>query len=131
MRVVGHAIGFGTSVFRQSELIVGVAGFGSLLAAQWMLSVAIHGTNSYGNDGKMAQAIILAALQFAGIFDVTNLSPIVGVGSQMLPKNVWSNPSLWPFAFFDKELATDLSAVIALAVFAVACYVMARCFNLD
>ena len=78
----------------------------------------------------MAQAIILAAIKFGGIFGVTNLSPIMGVGSQMLPKNVWANPSLWPFAFVDRELATDISTLIALAVFVVACYVMARCFDM-
>src|SRR5262249_40655892 len=53
-----------------------------------------------------------------------------GLGSQLLPMNVWANPAYWPFHFFDKSLATDASALIALACFAVACYVMARCFEL-
>jgi hypothetical protein len=52
-----------------------------------MLSTAIHGSNYFGSDGMMVQAITLAAVQFAGIFDVTDLSPINGMGSQMLPKN--------------------------------------------
>ena len=110
---------------RLVEFIIAIFALATLLASQWMLSTAIHGSNYYGSDGKMAQAIILAAIKFAGIFGVTNLSPIMGVGSQMLPKNVWANPSLWPFAFVDRELATDISTLIALAVFVVACYVMA------
>jgi len=81
---------------------------------------AVHrhprGSNYYGPDGMMAQALALAAVKFAGIFDVTNLSPINGVGSLMLPKNLWANPSLWSFAFFDRGLATDISALIALAI---------------
>ena len=81
------------------------------------------------DDGMMVQAIILAAVKFAGILDVTNLSPINGIGSQILPKNLWANPSLWPFAFFDKEFATDISALIALAIFVVGCDDMARCFD--
>ena len=115
---------------RLVEFIIAIFALATLLASQWMLSTAIHGSNYYGSDGKMAEAIILAAIKFAGIFGVTNLSPIMGVGSQMLPKNVWANPSLWPFAFVDRELATDISTLIALAVFVVACYVMARCFDM-
>jgi hypothetical protein len=111
------------------ELIV--AGFAllALLSAQWMLSTAIHGSNYYGWDGKMAQATILAALKFGGLFDVTNISPIEGVGSQMLTLNVWANPAFWPFAFFPEELATDLSALVALGIFMMACYIMTRCFD--
>jgi hypothetical protein len=108
-----------------------VAGFAllALLVAQWMLSSAIHGTNYDGGDGKMAQATILAAVKFSGLFQVTTISPIEGIGSQLLPLNVWANPAFWPFHFFDKSLATDVSALIALMVFATACYVMARCFD--
>src|SRR5262245_41964905 len=79
-----------------------------LLQAQWILSRASHGTNYYGGDGKMAQALAISALRFAGILDATNLSPVMGIGSQMMPKNVWANPSLWPFALADRDLATDL-----------------------
>jgi len=42
---------------------------------------------------------------------------------------VWANPAFWPFHFLDKALATDTSVLIALMVFATACYVMARCFD--
>src|ERR1700722_10955025 len=61
-----------------------VAGFAllALLVVQWTLSSAIHGTNYDGGDGKMAQATILAALYFGGLFQVTNITPIEGVGSQ-------------------------------------------------
>ena len=116
------------AVFR--EIIV--AGFSllALLVAQWMLSSAIHGTNYDGGDGKMAQATILAALKFGGLFQVTNINPIEGVGSQLLPMNVWVNPAYWPFHILGQALATDVSALIALACFAIACYVMARCFEL-
>ena len=109
-----------------------VAGFAlvALLAAQWMLSSAIHGTNYDGGDGKMAQATILAALKFGGLFQVTNINPIEGVGSQLLPLNVWGSPAYWPFHFLSQAVATDVSALIALACFVIACYVMARCFDL-
>jgi hypothetical protein len=108
-----------------------VAGFAlaALLFVQWMLSSAIHGTNYDGSDGKMAQATILAAVKFSAPFQVTTMSPIEGLGSQLLPLNVWANPAFWPFHFLDKALATDISALIALMVFAIACYVMARCFD--
>src|SRR5712692_7249877 len=109
-----------------------VAGFAllALLVGQWMLSSAIHGTNYDGGDGKMAQATILAAIKFGGLFQVNNISPIEGVGSQLLPMNVWINPAYWPFHFLDKALAADVSALIALACFASACYIMARCFDI-
>ena len=112
-----------------SEIVV--AGFAllALLVAQWMLSSAILGTNYGGGDGKMAQATILAALKFGGLFQVTNISPLEGVGSQMLPMNVWLNPAYWPFHNLGLTLATDVSALIALACFAIACYVMLRCFD--
>jgi hypothetical protein len=101
-----------------------------LLAAQVLLCSTIHGTNYLGADGKQTQATVIAALNFSGWFHVTNISPIEGVGSQLLPLNVWANPSFWPFAFLDKELATDVSAAIALGVFVTAGYLMARCFNI-
>ena len=100
-----------------------------LLAAQWILSSLIIGANYFGFDGKMAQSVTLTAFKFAGYFDVTNLNPIQGVGSQLLPKNVWANPSLWPFAFFNTGVATDVSALIALGCFASAVYIMMRCFD--
>jgi hypothetical protein len=112
-----------------SEIVV--AGFAllALLLAQWMLCSAIPGTNYGGGDGKMAQATILAALKFGGLFQVTNISPLEGVGSQMLPMNVWLNPAYWPFHNLDLALATDVSALIALASFATGCYFMLRCFD--
>jgi hypothetical protein len=82
----------------------------------------ITGTNYLGLDGKGVQSVVLAAFKFAGYFDVTNLHPVQGVGSQLLPKNVWANPSLWPFAAFAKETATDVSALVALACFVGAVY---------
>jgi hypothetical protein len=42
---------------------------------------------------------------------------------------VWANPAYWPFAFLDKEGATDVSALVALGIFMIACYVMMRCFD--
>src|SRR5262249_44134652 len=100
-----------------------------LLAAQWILSSVIIGANYFGFDGKMAQSVTLTAFKFAGYFDVTNLNPIQGVGSQLLPKNGWANPPLWPFAVFNTGVATDVSALIALGCFASAVYIMMRCFD--
>jgi hypothetical protein len=111
------------------ELAVAAFALLALLAAQWMLSSAIHGTNYDGADGKMAQATIFAAVKFTAPFQITTLNPIEGIGSQLLPLNVWANPAYWPFHFLDKALAADVSALIALMIFASACYAMARCFD--
>jgi hypothetical protein len=88
----------------QLEMLVAGFALAALLAAQWMLSAAIEGTNYYGFDGKMAQAIILTIFEFGSRFGINNLNPIEGVGSQLLPMNVWANPAYWPFAIFDKNL---------------------------
>jgi len=69
------------------------------LIAQLMLSAAMPAANSAGGDNKMAQAVTLAALRFAGFFEFNSINPIQGVGSQQLPINVWLNPTYWPFAF--------------------------------
>jgi hypothetical protein len=112
-----------------TEIFIAGSASVMLLAAQWALSSAIHGTKYYGFDGKMAQATVLAALKYAGPFQVTTLSPIEGVGSQLLPMNVWANPAYWPFAFFDREVATDVSALVALGIFMTAIFIMARWFD--
>ncbi len=116
------------AVQRRELIVAGVALVG-LVAAQLLLSMAIHGSNYYGVDGKMAQATVLATLNFGNPFDITSISMVQGVGSQMLPKNAWANPAFWPFAVLDKGVATDMSALVALACYASACYVMARCFD--
>src|SRR5262249_23146460 len=109
--------------------VVGAFSVLLLILAQFMLCHAILGTNYYGFDGKMAQTTILAAFDFGDRFSVNNINPFEGVGSQLLPMNVWANPAYWPFAIVDKQLATDISAVVALAIFASACSIMARCFE--
>src|SRR5215217_5815234 len=111
-----------------SEVVIAGCGLLMLLAAQWIVCSVIPGSNYYTLDGKMVQSVVLTAFKFGGYFDVTNLNPVQGIGSQLLPKNVWANPAFWPFAFFDKETATDVSALIALACFATAAYIMMRCF---
>ena len=108
-----------------------VTGFAvaTLVAAQLMLSAAIHGANYSGGDGKLAQATILIAYKFGNLFDFNSFNPTQGLGSQLLPMNVWINPAYWPFALLPKELATDVSAAIALGIFVIAGYIMARCFD--
>jgi hypothetical protein len=112
-----------------SEIFIAGSALLMLLAAQWILCRIVPGGNYYTLDGKMAQSVVLIAFKFGAYFDVTNLNPIQGAGSQLLPKNVWANPAFWPFAVFEKEAATDLSALIALACFASAAYIMMRCFD--
>jgi len=119
----------GAAKIAWSEALVPTSALFMALAAQWILSGAIRGTNYYGFDGKMVQSLILTSFKFSGYFDLTSINPVQGIGSQLLPKNVWANPSLWPFAWFDKEIATDVSALIAFAGFASAMYVMTRCFD--
>src|SRR5262252_4889162 len=107
-----------------------VLGFIALVGAELVLVVTIPGTNYGRAGGKAAQAEILATLEFARPFDITNLNPLQGLGSQMMPMNVWVNLAYWPFAFFRKELASEISGIIAFICYAAACYAMARCFDL-
>jgi hypothetical protein len=111
------------------EILVASFALLALLGAQAMLSTAIQGTNYYGVDGNMAQAVILTVFEFGGRFGINNINPLEGIGSQLLPMNAWGNPAYWPFAVVDKEVATDLSALVSLGIFATACYIMARCFD--
>jgi hypothetical protein len=112
------------------ELAVAGSALLMLLAAQWMLSGAIPGTQYSGLDGKIAQAIIKAALKYAAPLAVNTINPVEGVGSQMQTMNVWVNPAYWPFAWLDREAAANLSGLVALGVFMIACYTMARCFDM-
>ena len=104
--------------------------FIALLGAELVLVTTIPGTNYDGADGKAAQAEILTTLAFARPFDITNLNPLQGLWPQMMPMNVWVNPAYWTFAFFNKEVATEISGVAALICYALACYLMARLFDL-
>src|SRR5262245_19664288 len=100
--------------------------FIALLGAQLLLVTSIPGTNYDGADGMAAQAEILTTMEFVRPFDITNLNPLQGLWPQMMPMNVWVNPAYWPFAFFHKELAAEISGIVALICYAVACYVMGR-----
>jgi len=111
------------------EFIIASFGLITLIAAEWILTSAIPGTQYSQGDGKVAQAVIHTALKFGGIFDLNNINPLQGIGSQLQPHNVWANPAYWPFVLFDSPLVLDLSALIALGCLALACYVMARCFD--
>jgi hypothetical protein len=113
----------------RSEIVVAGCALLMLLTAQWIICRALPGSNYYTLDGKLAQAVVLTAFKFGAYFDVNNLNPLQGFGTQLVPKNVWANPSFWPFAFLPKETATGVSALIALAIFASAAYVMMRCFD--
>src|SRR4051812_29629038 len=107
-----------------------VLAFIALAVAEVVLVLMMPGVNYAGADGKAAQAVILATLEFARPFHISNLNPLEGVGSQMMPMNVWVNPAYWPFAFFDRQVAAEVSGLVALVCYALACYVMARCFDL-
>ena len=111
------------------EVVIAAVGIAALLAAEWILTSTIPGTQYAQGDGKMAQAIIHTAMQFAGLFHLNNINPLQGFGSQLLPHNVWLNPAYWPFALVDGPLAVDISAVVSLGLLALACYIMARCFD--
>jgi len=75
----------------------GIAGFGLafLLVGEAISSAIIRGTHFAAVDGKMAEAVIRAAFSLAAPFDVTNLNHIQGVGSLLLPFNVWANLRSW------------------------------------
>ena len=78
----------------------------------------------------MAQAVVHTAFQFGSLFQLNNINPLQGFGSQLLPHNVWLNPAYWPFAVLDNGLALDISGLVSLGCLALACYIMARCFDL-
>src|SRR5262245_5874749 len=107
-----------------------------LLIVEWLLetrlATTINGTHFAAGDGRMADAVVRTGYQFAGFLRLTNLNPLQGFGSQLLPMNVWINPVHWPLAFIDDDkLATDIAGLVALTCVAAACYVMARCFDLS
>jgi hypothetical protein len=114
---------------RWTEVLIACCALGALLAVEWYLTLVIPGTSYSQTDGKMFQAVIVTAFRFGGIFNLTNLNPVQGFGSLLLPMNVWANPAYWPFTMQDSLLATDLSAALALGYLAVGCYIMARCFD--
>jgi hypothetical protein len=107
-----------------------VFAFIALAVAEVVLVLMMPGINYAGADGKAAQAEILITLEFARPFDITNLNPLQGLGSQLMPMNVWVNPAYWPFAFLEKELASEISGIVAFLCYSAACYAMARCFDL-
>jgi hypothetical protein len=104
--------------------------FAALAVAELVLMLMMPGINYAGADGKAAEAEILTTLEFARPFAITNLNPLQGLGAQMMPMNVWANPAYWPFAFFDKGVASEISGMIAFICYAAACYATARCFDL-
>ena len=110
----GHAAGF------TAGILLVVIGFLALLGTELVLVLTIPGINYAGADGKAAQAIILATLEFAKPFHISNLNPLEGMGSQMMPMNVWVNPAYWPFAFFDRQVAAELSGLVAFVCYALA-----------
>jgi len=111
------------------EIVIVIFAILTLVTAELILSSAIRGTNFAGGDGKMAQAVVLAAYKFGGFLQFNNINPIQGLGSELLPINVWINPTYWPFAVLEKARAANIAAAIALGFFAVACYAMTRCFD--
>jgi hypothetical protein len=65
------------------DLLIVVFAFIVLLVT--VVITSSPGVNYGGADGKAAQAEILATLEFARPFYITNLNPIQGLGSQMMP----------------------------------------------
>ena len=118
------------SLSRRSEVIIVALAIAALLAAEWVLTSAIPGSQYAQGDGKMAQAVVHTAFQFGSLFQLNNINPLQGFGSQLLPHNVWLNPAYWPFAVLDNGLALDVSGLVSLGCLALACYIMARCFDL-
>src|SRR5260370_19218775 len=117
-----------------AQLGIVVFGLCSLLLVEWMLETRLvtpaNGTYFATNDGKMAEGVVRTAYRFAAWFNVTNLNPLQGAGSQLLPLNVWVNPVHWPLALFNGKLATDIAGLVVVICIAASCYVMARCFAL-
>src|SRR5262245_29525401 len=120
---------------RPPEFNLVIFGMCVLLIVEWLLetrlATTINGTHFAAGDGRMADVVVRTGYQFATFLKLTNLNPLQGFGSQLLPMNVWINPINWPLAFIDDDkLATDIAGLVALTCFAAACYFMARCFDL-
>jgi len=120
---------------RPPEFILAIFGMCVLLIVEWLLetrlSTTVNGAHFAAGDGRMAEAVVRTGYQFAAFLNLTNLNPLQGFASQLLPTNVWINPINWPLAFIDGKLATDIAGLVALTCIAAACYFMARCFDLS
>jgi len=114
----------------RAEAVAASVALVGLLVGEIIMSETIRGTHFAAGDGRMAEAIVRATFRLAAPFHVTNLNHIQGVGSLLLPFNVWANPAYWPFAILEGDRAAEVSGLIALAGFAIAVYAMARCFDL-
>src|SRR5262245_26723718 len=83
---------------RPSLLVI--LGMCVLLLIEWLLetrlSTTVNASHFATNDGRMAEAVMRTGYQFATFFNLTNLNPLQGFGSQLLPTNVWINPINWP-----------------------------------
>jgi hypothetical protein len=122
------------SALRRRQFLLVILGMGVLLVVQWLLetrlSTTMNGSHFVTGDGRMAEAVVRTGYRFAAFLDLTNLNPLQGIGSQLLPINVWINPVHWPLAFIDGKSATDIAGLVGLTCVAAACYFMARCFDL-
>src|SRR5262245_8394360 len=120
---------------RLPQFSLAIFGMCVLLIVEWLLETRLSTTTKRAhfaaNDGRMAEAVVRTGYQFAAFLNLTNLNPLQGFGSQLLPTNVWINPINWPLAFIDGKLATDIAGLVALTCVAAACYFMARCFDLS
>jgi hypothetical protein len=119
-----------TSQARRPEFVlIAFVGLAALLSVELTLTFLIPNTNYSSGDGWLAQSVLHATLKFGGFLHVTNINPLEGMGSQLLPLNVWANPAFWPFFFLEAPTALSISAVVALGCLAIACYVLMRCFD--
>jgi hypothetical protein len=75
----------------------------------------MNGTRFAAGDGRIAEAIVRTGYQFAAFPFITNLNPLQGFGTQLLPMNVWINPVHWPLAVLDGKLATDTAGLVVSA----------------
>src|SRR5262249_22071705 len=114
---------------RPELILVAFIGLAALLDVELILTWLIPNTNYSLSDGWALLAELRTTLTFGHIFHVTNISPLQGNGAQVIPLNVWANPVYWPFFIIKNKTALDISAVIALGCLAIACFVLARCFD--
>ena len=98
---------------RAEPHVAAALGLSTLLLVAWalqtQLAMTADGTYFPGTDGRMAEAVVRTAYRFADPFAVTNIDPLQGVGAQLLPLNVWTNPVYWPLTLLEGKLATDLA----------------------
>lgn len=79
-----------------------------------------------GTDGRLFKNLIAAQIQFSTPFSLNSLNPLQGLGNQIVPINIWLQPSYLPFLFFEEGAAATISMVLSWLALLVSSYFLSR-----